>query len=204
MASLSLLLPLCFLAAPAPFTEDSGPGKPYKSPQMVFQAWIAANDKGDNKAFVTSVVDPDSRLDMAARFVSAYERIKVSSNSKTVDAGRLLAAVMVKHGFRGKGLVWSKIRSREDEHRKARELVAKVVTDMDTFLIEALVAVDKMVELRNEGRIAPRAEWKLIEVKIDGNKASGTMVISEAGTTTRKPVHFRKRGNGWRLVLRVE
>src|SRR5262245_24042479 len=95
----AVALPLAFgLAARADTPEPPPTEKVYKTPQAVFDAAMAAQQKKDFKTAVACVA-PEAQMDMATGFAWAALNIKANNNDEFRKAFKPLFDVLDKHGL---------------------------------------------------------------------------------------------------------
>jgi len=210
------LLLAAFAASAAQKDKDEKPkdkeapkAKSYKTPQDVFDAAVTAMSKKDFAVMVgcfTPEAQQQMATDLAAQgmFMRNTAEGKFKDNEKGDPDEKLLKQfkpvfdVMDKHGLtkattkdlRIKGLRLTK----ED-----RAAILKIVKDPAAFAAAYLTAQQKTFEGRDKDETKPA----LKDVKIDGDKASGSIVVTfkvkDKGEDVerRQPVTFSKVKGGW-------
>jgi hypothetical protein len=177
---------------PLPPAKD----KVYKTPQAVFDAAMAASRKKDFKAAVTCLA-PEAQKDMAAGFAYAALNIKEGNTEEVRKGFKPLFDVLERHGLTGKAT--KDIQTGDDPKtaEKSRLALRRLIKDHAAFAAEYLAAQDKVGggERRGETKI------RLADLKIDGEKATGTMVVDFGGSEDKRlPVEFVKIGGGWKMI----
>lgn len=167
----------------------------YKTPRAVFDAFLAATNKRDAAAFV-SCLSPDGLKDMAGGRAVAGIGLRLQAAKDEKAAKRLagLFAVLDRHGLTEKatrGITPGRTRK---EHEKASEAALELIKDPAAFLADLLVEDDKLSKGKGE-----KLEAKLTELKVDGDKARGIVVIKDPDRERKTPFEFVKVGDGWKL-----
>jgi hypothetical protein len=207
------------LAALALLGAQKKEGKPpvYKTPQDAFDAFVAADDKGDFQTLVGCLAPEavkvltlelilrgrEMRDDAEGR--SPKEKGGRDMSEKEAKALKPVFDVMEKHGVTVKAAKdFAVNKGTKEERMKARRQLLALVKDQPRFCADYAAALRKSGKF---SRFAPRKDLgvKLAGLKIDGDKATGESVIIErikdAGTLEwKRPIAFAKGDNGWRVV----
>jgi hypothetical protein len=207
--ALSALLLACFaLSAAAQKDKDEKPKdkekpKAYKTPQEVFDAFLTSLNKRDAKTFV-ACVDPDT-LDQVAAFyaVQGLQRRQRAEGgttaSKLAKLWKPTLDVLNKHGLTAKATKDVKLGKDPSpaELAKAHAAVLPLLKDKAGFIVDYQNARDTELPKAKEDDL----KAKLRDVKINGDKATGTMVVTISVKEEKKdPVEFVKVGGGWKIV----
>jgi hypothetical protein len=208
----SRLLPLAGLllivsaasAAPAPTKDKS---KVYKTPQEVFDAWQAAGDKDDYKT-MAALMAPEAQKDAAAllavQLAPMRAQLEDSEEKAAQDALKKfkpLFDVMDKHGLTIKVLREVQRSTAQEDLETSKKVWARVIKDAKAFLVDVLTAAVKL----SLGGEKPKVKEKLTDLKIDGDKAEGTLVRTTVGKdekekVKKEPVKFVKINGSWRII----
>src|SRR5262245_19968969 len=176
-------------------TAQKARAKVYETPQDVFDAFLAAVNKHDSKAFVACLT-PEALKDLAARRAVATlqkrAEIKGDRDEEKLDKKyRPILDVLDRHGLTKKEI---KLGEMAKERAKARETVLRQLKDPGAFLADLLDADDKVTARKSE-----KIEARLTDMKIDGDRASGIVVITEGDTERKLTYEFTKIGASWKL-----
>src|SRR5262249_1030393 len=183
--ALLLSLPLCALAA-KPSAEPPGSGKYYKTPQAVFDASEKAASKKDYKTVIDCVA-PEGRKELAADMAAQAIIMKTVEGPGVEKALKSIKAVMVKHGLTDKAVSSIKIEPVEVASlQKARAALGKLIKKPDAVAVEMMAAQARFGE--GVARGLPKLTTKLLNVKVEGKKASGMMVVDYGGAQLRQKI----------------
>jgi hypothetical protein len=185
--------------------------KVYKTPQAVFDAAIAAAKKQDFKAFC-ECMDDESRDALAGQFAMMGMMVKSFSEFDPKDKGKAapLDAILKKHGLTEEVMKKgppnlprpAKAPKGPDEQNKAMAEMARVmIKDRTGFIVEMLAALEKMGDKPKKSSPIFAGEVSLVDLKIDGNSAKGTLLTRENGKEDREPISFKKQGPTWKVVM---
>jgi hypothetical protein len=195
------VLPLCAADADK---EKKDEGPTCKTPQAVFEAASAAMKKGDEKA-VIGCFSPEGQKKMAAAlaFGALHQQAAAQEEKegkKYREQFKLILAALDKHGLGTD--VTNKLQPRlikpEEQAKVLREL-EDLVKDPAGLYVD-LKAAYARTEGFNRKPNAPPGEPKLTDVKIDGDKATGTVVFEVDDREVKRPVEFVKIGGSWKLA----
>jgi hypothetical protein len=194
---LALMLPLT-VAAPEPGPEPPGGGKYYKTPQAVFDASEKAVQKKDYKAVVACIA-PEGRKELAAELAAqavAVLGVKVAAGEKALKPMR---AVLARHGLTAKAVSGITVYPADAASmQKARAALGKLIKKPEAFAVEMMAAQEKYGEATGT-TTTPRST--LESVKVEGKKASGTLLSAYCGAFRVKyQISFVKDPNGWRML----
>lgn len=185
----------------------------YKTPQEVFDAVFTATQKRDARTLI-GCFTPEMQRQMAAESAAQglffrdqaegkliKDKDKDKKNDKLVKQYQPLFDVLDKHKLDAKATKdlnvkpWTKLTDQQ------RETILKLIENPAAFAVDWLVAYDKVEPPR------PLPRMKLADVKIEGDKASGTVVTvaskkekdKELTKEEKVPVTFRKIDGSWRI-----
>jgi len=206
-------LALAVLVLPASAGEDKDKDKPkvYKTPQECFDAYAAAEAKGDHKTRIRCKAPQTQKEEAAvigAIFSSDRARLegaKEEDAKEQLRRFRPVVDVMDRHGLTLKAAQGVKKHLDAKENDKAKKAVLAVVKDPESFLIDVNEALSKVVDAQEK----PAARQKLTELKVEGDKATATVVRTTRGlggkeTQAKVRVSFVKTDGGWRIVPPLE
>jgi hypothetical protein len=111
-----------------------------------------------------------------------------------------LAAVMEKHGLTAKAV--EGIAIPEDSFMgdtKARLALGRLVKKPEGFTLDMMAAQEKAF-VESKLPPTPKPDERLADVKIDGDKARGTIIGKASDGETHMDVFFVKKSDGWRLI----
>lgn len=190
------------LALSASAQKDSA--KAYKTPQEVFDAHQAAEEKDDHRTLLgclTADAQKDTAVTLGASFAAGRSMLEESGEEqvkKALAAVKPIYDVLDKHGLTVK--VTKGLESKDAKERaKARKAALGALKDPGKFLTELFAAASKAKMARYRGD-APKT--KLTDVKVSGDKATGTLERTSVGRdsqqkVTKEAVKFVKKGDGW-------
>jgi hypothetical protein len=188
---------LLVLALSAP-GEDKKPEPPpsarlYKSPEAVYAASVAAGEKDDAEAAVHCVA-PSAHADLAAFLAfNALTARKLSDKRPRLFAGVL--AVLDRHGLTEEA---TRDVSGTDQKAAVKALAALIKKPID-FAIEMSAAQHEFAAKMGAAK-KPKVTHKLTDLKIDGRKATATVVMTLGDQTFEQPMAFVKVGEGWKML----
>ena len=92
-----------------------------------------------------------------------------------------------------------KIKPTRDAREAAKTLraVAEVIKDQPGFCIEVMALMKKVGGNR---MAAPLSNATLRDVRIEGDKAAGTLSVKKGEKEAKEPIAFTRINGGWRLV----
>src|SRR5262245_44277153 len=170
--------------------------KVYKTPRAVFDAALAAQNRKDYKTMV-ACIEPEARGEMAAGYALAALNIKEGNTDELRKAFKPLFDVLDKHGLTEKAT--KDIRTGDDPRtvEKSRLALRKMIKNHARFAVEYLTAQEKI----GAGERPGESKIKLEDVKIKGDRATGTMVIDFGGSRDiRNPIEFVKIKGSWLMI----
>jgi len=198
------LLPLLVAAAPPTSQDDPEPGyrtRRYNSPRAVFEAYVKAGEKKDYKTALDCLT-PDAQKDVAAFTAYLFLSIKSFNPDEAKKTFKPIYDVMDKHGLTEKATSDVKFEGNPLKlPEAARVALRKLIKKPEAFMIDMARASEKM---QKDGLVPAQGKTKttLKDLKIDGNKATATMVTENgngAGATKQK-VEFVKSHAGWKMI----
>lgn len=202
---------LLALVAAVSAQKKEEPGAVYKKPEEAFDAAKKAAGKGDYKAFY-KVLTPASGELLTAQVALLCVAMK---NAAAVDKGqgnlskqlKPVFAVMEKHGLKGdvvKKLKPLGPKADAKEQEKLFKEAIKPIKDPAQFIHDALTKMQEAYP-KGSGGLKEIANDKLEDVKVDGDKATGTAVGLRKGkdkpVEAKTPLKFEKIQGSWRIVL---
>jgi hypothetical protein len=201
---LALVVPLLGALALAASARDDEKDKPkatvYKTPQEVFDAFIPALNKRDTKTFVgclapeviKKMAGDAARRGIERRIFAQTGGKDGGVNDKLMKSWKGTFDVLDKHGLTAEAT--KKIKA--DDRQKAEAALVKLIKDHAAFLVDYQEAMDKQ-----EGSKPKESEVKakLGDVKIDGDRATGTVTITNKDNEEKQTFAFVKVGDGWKI-----
>lgn len=194
MTLAALLLPALALAVAAQKDKGKAKEKAYDTPQEVFTAAFNAVSRKDIKTFVTCY-SPEAQKEMAGdealgglRFREILQR---KGNEKFLEKFKPVLAVLDRHGLTEKATK----DLNELDRAKASAAALKLIKDPAAFLVDYMEARVKANPGGEEEDLKP----KLADVKVEGNKAKGMLVVTIDGRESKVPMEFVKAGAGWKI-----
>lgn len=190
-------------------TPEPNKTKGYETPQAVFDAAFAASQRQDDAAFI-ACAGSQAQKEMAAREAFAFlQQQRMAEDGGPASKAhkedfKLICAVYDKHGLKYEVTKQLKVdlddpRQRSDVERALQSMIKDPVA----FYVEIKAAVAKTTYFGPPPK-APPVEARLTEVKIDGDSATGVIVIKDQGQEFKQPVQFVKEAGGWKLGPEVK
>ena len=165
----------------------------------MFEAAKTAAQKDDFKTFFTCLT-PDSQKVMAGQMVLGGMAMKsfaeMDKTGKAKEAFKPLDELFKKHGLTEEALKKFKPTTDPKEAAKNIRAMGDLIKDRPAFCTEFMGFLQK----GGKRGPAPLSDATLTDVKIEGDKASGTLLTKKGGKETKEPVEFAKIKGGWRLV----
>jgi hypothetical protein len=192
-----LLAVLTFSVLGASTRETS---KVHDSPEAVFTAVKSAMKKGDYKGVLACMSDDCQKL-VTGQLITTGMMIKhfapQDPSGKAAEMVKPVDEVFSKHGLTEQAL--KKIKPAKDSKELAKSLrsASELVKSRVTFFVDFNVMLAKA----DPRAPKPFINAALIDVKIEGDKARGTLVEKLQETESRYPISFVKLGGGWKIVL---
>lgn len=191
----SMLLP--FIAGATP---EAGKEPIDRTPRQVFDSALAAQKKGDHKAFI-ACFSPEAQKMMAA--VNAFGALVQQSKAEGDDGKALkeqykpVLSALDKHGLGVQATKDLRPRLERGGIELIREL-AERIKEPAALYFDLKEAYAKTGPLNREnGGAWEKAE--LTDIMINGSHARGTFVAHGAGKQSKHPITFVKVGSSWRL-----
>jgi len=192
--------------------KEQPKAKAYKTPQEVFDAFLAALNKRDSKTFVGCLA-PDTLKEMAGAYaVQGMMRRELAEtggkdgakDDKLAKRWKPTFDVLDKHGLTAKATKDVKLGKTPAEHEKAQATLLPLIKDKAAFLVDYQDALDKdRPKIKDDEEL----KAKLTKVKIDGDKATGAVVVAfpdkdkkDKAKEVEEPVEFVKVGDGWKII----
>jgi hypothetical protein len=178
--------------------ERRDAGAAYNSPQAVFEAAQAAQKKDDFKTFVACFT-AEAQKDMAAgmAFQALQQQATARNDEKLRTAYKAILDVLNKYGLTDE--VGKKMKLRPASPQEAEKLQKEIqglIKDPANFAVDLLTAYSKTEPFNQKPPDEPTPQ--LTDVKVDGDKARGTVVVKAQGREFRQPVEFVKLGGNWK------
>ena len=183
--------------AKAPSPE---PATGYASPKAVFAAAVEASKKKDFKTFA-GLLTTESQGKLASQLAGLGAMLKMMAafdkEGKMKDKLPELEKIMDKHGLTKD--VMGKLKQTKDpkEIEANNKTIAAVIKDKPAFVADVMKWLDAANPGKSKG--GPLDDAELKDVKVNGDKATGTVVTKVSGK--EEPMEFAKVGGGWRIVL---
>jgi len=197
---------LAALAAPAAAEEKEKPKAPtYKTPQEVFDAAEKAAVKPDWKTLVHCYTPrAQGELVAAVAFLVGRRRAELlaGKDAEELKKGKSIFDLMDKHGLTSTAFEKiEKALAKDKDEGKATKSLLGLLEDPVAFVDEVATAAG--ITLPFEVR-EYKEQKKLTDVKIDGDKATGTVVFTWTDKHKKKherkeSITFKKVGGGWRI-----
>jgi WD40 repeat protein len=188
-------------AAEAP-PAASSKGPVYKTPQAAYDAFIAAQDKGDFKG-VVALLAPETQKrnaeELALEWVGRRIELARSKDDDRATRFKAVLAVLSKHGMTEEAV--NKIiaaQQKERNEEKAKAAVLALIKDRAAFLVDVMAAMHAAMSKEEK---PPPGKFKLTKVKIDGDKGKGVIVQKAGDREFYEPIEFVKIGGGWKVAF---
>lgn len=178
--------------------------KVYSSPQEVFDAYHDAARRKDAKEVVNCLA-PESRREMAA-FLAGLAVLVREAPPRDAEEERLkkaLAAALDRHGLTSevvKGIPGMPLLGGKQTEEFNNALLGKV-KDPEALLVDLMTA---SLENPLKDRKFAIPDATLSDVKIDGDRATGTWTVKGKFAQQSKQVEFVKIDGGWKYVYTLK
>jgi hypothetical protein len=171
-----------------------GASAAYSTPQATFDTAKAAAAKEDWKAFAQCLT-PDTRDEMAGG-MAIFGPLMGLSDPET---GKQIEGVLKKHGIDEKAMDGPPLGDAKGSPEEAMKKLASSIKDRDAFIGEMMTIMKKSGKMKDKGPMDKTATLK--DVKIEGDKATGTLVTKVDGKDVPdpNPVKFRKIEGAWKM-----
>jgi hypothetical protein len=184
------------LTAVALAQEPAPKEKLYKTPQAVYDAAMAAHKRKDYKTAIACFA-PEAQKDTAAAMALNALNVKAGNNEEIRKTFKPLFDVLDKHGLTEKAVKDVDLGEDPRTVEKSREKLKKLIKKPAEFAVDYLKAQDKL----GAGDRPGETKSKLTDVKINGDKATGTVRIDFGGDREiTQPVEFVKINGSWKLI----
>jgi hypothetical protein len=194
----SALVGLLLVALPPAAHAQADKG--YPTPQAVFEAATAAQKKEDFKTFVACFV-PEAQKQMAASlaFGAVNQRAATRNDERLRKQYKLILDALEKHGLTDEATKKVNLKPvNQKEAENAQRELQGLIKSPAPFAADLLTAYSKTEPFNRKPPEVP--EPKLTDVKIDGDKARGTIVAKLGGQEAKQPAEFVKVGGGWKIA----
>jgi len=188
----------------------------YATPQAAFDAFLAASKKEDMKALCHTLTDETvSQMTGALVFMGLFMKgfmelgAKEDKSGDTTKAIKALDDVFARHGLTKEKM--DKVAPKQKDPTEkldqkaleaAMQKLASLVKDRCAFLDDFVKTMKKLPGKQGEGfSMVPEGTVKLTDLKVQGDKASGTIATSKDGKDMRDPISFKKVGGGWKIDM---
>ena len=199
LTTLLLVGAACWTHAPA---QDAEPTTGYASPKAVFEAATKASKKKDFKAFAACLT-PESQGKLAGQLAGLSVMFKAFSaldkEGKMKDKIADLDKIMDKHGLTKEAMAKLKPTKDPKEIEKNNKAIETIVKDKPAFVGDVMKWLDSANPGKSKG--GPLDEATLKDLKVTGDKATGTVLTKTGDKEKEEPMEFAKVGGGWRIVL---
>jgi hypothetical protein len=177
---------------------NRGKGKTYDSPQAVFDAMVAASAKEDWPGMMNCLTDESQdKLTFAVAFMgSLMKQFAGFDKDKGAEAAKAIDEAFKKHGMSEAQL--AHLGKDMSPDIQSMRKVIEPIKDKPGFVADVLGALKK---LGNKEGTPQQFSGTLTDLKVNGDKATGTVVRNVAGKETKEPVEFKKVGSGWKIEM---
>jgi hypothetical protein len=199
-----LLAGLVVLAGAAGGGDKSN--KKYDSPKAVFEAAVNAVKKKDWKTFYACLTkDGQETMTGQVAFVGLMVRgfAEFDKTGKTKEKMAPLTKILDKHGLTTETLDKMKKEAPKPskdpkEMAKAFRALAAPVKNKAGFISEVLEFLDKASTKKQQN---PLENATLKDVKVDGDRATATVVTKKGDEKTEEKITFVKTGGSWKMDM---
>jgi hypothetical protein len=183
--------------------DARGQEKKYDTPQAVFDAFKTAIANNDWKAVYHTVTPESGNALVAGLIVQGYQVQAFAAKDKTgklAELAKPFEKAFARHSL-SQEVIEKALKAigkpkTTEEGQTALLKVAGLVKDRGAFLGDVMPLLTK-----GKKDLATAAKATLEDVKITGDKATGTVVTSVGGKDKREPLAFKKVGGGWRVEM---
>jgi hypothetical protein len=154
----------------------------YKTPEEVYDAYVAARVRQDWKAAIECMTD-ETRDEMLTLLLLAVNL--AHSSAKTLEEKAQFIPILdvfEKYG---------PLESVKDRTAYYADLIAAIQRTPDNLLLQSAA---KSLSVHYK-------DVKLEELKIQGDTATGVVVVQSSGKEVREQINFKKVGAGWKINL---
>ncbi len=182
----------------------------YATPKDAFEAAKKAAEKNDYKA-VVGTLTKDSRDTLAGAMVimGSFAKVYGAKFAKTDEQKaniQQIEKILDKHGVSADmakeavelGLA-TKSKSQAEVLPAMRKLGASIKDEAG--LVAAMMTLAEKDKKAKGNPFDDLKTAKLKGVKIEGDNAKGTIIVTKDGTEKSEPMEFRKEGAGWKIKL---
>ncbi len=117
-----------------------------------------------------------------------------ASGSKSMDEAKdAIGALLEKHGI-SETAISSITTTNQDE---AIQEIIKPIKDKAAFMSEMLEQMSQVGDDKSFGNV----NGDLIDLKVEGDSATGTLVSKKNGAEEKRPIKFEKSDGSWKIAL---
>jgi hypothetical protein len=179
--------------------KDGPKGPVYKTPQECFDAYAAADENFDFKKYIACLA-LQAQQKMAAEFALGMlnrPEPRDEASRKHAEMFKPVVDALHRHGLTEKATQGIKDSKDPTERQKAEKAVLALIKDPEAFLVDIQAAMDRALG-GNSGKKAYKQ--KLTDLKIEGDRASGIIVMTTKFSQEKQSVTFVKSYHGWRIL----
>lgn len=202
-------LALLLLSGIAGLESQAGEKKTplYKTPQAVFDAARKAAEKGDGKG-VIQILSDDNRDGMAGMMViigsfSTQVGAAFAKTDEDKEKIKKIDDVLTRYGVTQEMAKNAIALAKEMKGKQPFEALPPLRKLLEPVKDRAGLIADMMVLTDKKGG-KPFDEFKtakLQDVKVDGDVARGSVLVTKDGAEKTEPIEFRKEGGGWKIHM---
>jgi hypothetical protein len=182
----------------------------YKTPQAVFDAAKKAAEKSDLKAIIQT--HSDDNRDLAAGMMlilGAYGTQLGPAVAKTdEDKAKIkkIDAVLTRYGVTPEMAKHAIVLAKEMNGKQPSESLPPLRKLLEPVKDRAGLVADMMVLTDDKGGdpFDDLKTAKLQEVKVDGDVARGSVLVTKDGAEKTEPIVFRKEHGGWKIHIDMD
>ena len=171
--------------------------------QAVFEGFLAAQKKGDVKAFM-SFLTPEGQMQTAAsQTYGALNQQSVAQGDgpdakKYREEFKHILAALDKNGLTYEVTKKIKLDLSPEGHKNGTREVAALIKDPVTLFVDLDDAYSKTKGFPSMAS-APPPPMTLTDVHVNGDTATGVLVIKAEGQEMKQPMKFVRVGGTWKI-----
>jgi hypothetical protein len=174
----------------------------YKTPQECFDAYTAAEITTDFKTWVGCLAPRAQEImaiNSALMAVSPRPEPATADEKEWARMVKPIEDVLKKHGLTQQATQGIKYSKDPAERQKAGKALLALIKDREAYLVDVMTATFKILDVKPGEK--KNFKQRLIDLKIDGDRATGTIVVTTTPTfrDEKKSVVFVKVGAGWKI-----